>query len=262
MEETAIMAEATAGWKMAVEYAPRLVGALIVLFVGGFAANWLSRLLERKLQTSRIDPTFRPTIALSFHYVALGLVGLIVLQQFGVQTASLLAVLGTAGLAIGLALQNTLSNVAAGLVLLVLRPFEIGDQVAVSDQSGVVLGLALFHTKLRTDDGVDIVVPNNDVLKNAIRNMSHYPDRVMRVSVQVAASADLDAALAILSQTLVAQPLVIASMARSVEVVAITGASSEIAIAAWVRNADYAAARSRFLCEARAKLKAAGLSLA
>lgn len=262
MDETAIMADAAAGWKFAVDYAPRVAGALIVLFVGGFAANWLSRLLERKLQTSRIDPTFRPTIAVSFRYLALGLVGLIVLQQFGVQTASLLAVLGTAGLAIGLALQNTLSNVAAGLVLLVLRPFEIGDQVAVSDQSGVVLGLALFHTKLRSDDGVDIVVPNNDVLKNAIRNMSHYPDRIMTATLEVSAAADLKAALATLRETLDAQPLAIKDLPRAVVVDAIAGGSSRLVVTAWVRNEDYMQARTQFLCDARERLHAAGVNLA
>lgn len=262
MDEKTIILESAAAWKLAVDYIPRLVGAAIVLILGGLATNWLSNFIGRSIEKSRIDPTFRPMIATGFRYLSFGLVALIVLQQFGVQTASLLAVLGTAGLAIGLALQNTLSNVAAGLVLLVLRPFEIGDHVAVSDQSGVVLSLALFHTKLRSDEGVDIVVPNNDVLKNPIRNMSHYPDRILTVTLDVAASADLGAALTALRQTIDAQPLVLKELPSTVAVQSIAGGSSSVRVRAWVRNSDHQEARTQFLCAARAKLQAAGISLA
>lgn len=262
MNGNAVALETLAIWNMIVEYAPRVLGALIVLVAGFFATNWLTNQIGRALERSKVDATFRPMIATSLRYLAFGLVTLIVLQQFGVQTASLLAVLGTAGLAIGLALQNTLSNVAAGIVLLLLRPFEIGDHVAVSDQSGVVQGLALFHTKLRTDDGIDIVVPNSDVLKNAIRNMSNYPDRILTTTVDVSSAADMRAALAVLRETIDAQALILKELPTSVAVASVSAGSFRVILRGWVANADHHEARSQLLCDARERLKAAGIELA
>ena len=262
MDKQALTNETAALWAIAVEYAPRIAGAIIVLIVGGMIANWLSAIVTRAIDKTKIDPTFRPMLATGFHYLLLGVIGLIVLQQFGVQTASLLAVLGTAGLAIGLALQGTLSNVAAGLVLLLLRPFEVGDQVEVSGQIGTVLGLALFHTNLRTDDGADVLVPNKAVLDGSIRNMSRYPDRVISMTITVSGSADLEKAVAVLTQTLDAQPLVIKTLGRNVSVAVIKGDTNDISVSAWVKNGDYDAARTQFLTSARTALKTSGVDLA
>ena len=125
-----------------------------------------------------------------------------------------------------------------------------------------MLGLALFHTQLRSDDGVDIVVPNNDVLKNAIRNMSHYPDRVLTTTIEVASSADPATALAALRETLAAQSLILKTMPTSVAVETIGSGGCRIAMRGWVVNADHREARSQLLCAARERLRAAGIDLA
>jgi Mechanosensitive ion channel/Conserved TM helix len=139
-------------WKLALEYMPPIVGAFIVLFIGWTIANWVRRFVTQALERTKIDATLKPVIASVARYIVLGLTLMVVMQQFGVQTASLLALLGTIGLAIGLALQGTLSNVAAGLMLLFLRPFEVGNHVEAGGAEGVVLGIDLFHTNLRTTD--------------------------------------------------------------------------------------------------------------
>lgn len=262
MNTSALTTDTTLAWQTVAAYAPRFAGALIILFGGLVLSRWASALAMRGLSRTKIDPTFRPMISMTIHYAAIGVVLLVVLQQFGVQTASLLALLGTAGLAIGLALQGTLSNVAAGIVLLFLRPFEVGDQVKLSDQTGTVLGLALFNTQLRSQDGVDIFVPNTSVLQNSIVNMSHYPDSMMTVTLNVAAGADLLATVDLVRATLEEQPLIIKTLERTVTVENLTAAASQVQVKAWVLNAQVSDARTQYLCALRAKLKSAEISLA
>jgi len=262
MDTQSIAAGTSVAWHTFMDYAPRVAGAVLILLLGLLVSGWLSAITLRALKESRIDPTFRPMIANTINYAALAIVALIVLEQFGVQTTSFLALMGTAGLAIGLALQGILSNVAAGIVLLFLRPFEIGDQVTVSDQSGVVLGLALFNTLLRTREGTDIMVPNTNVLNNAITNMSHYPQSELVVTLRVSASANLQAAIKVMQETLDAQTLLAPESKRSISVDALTGAASEVTVRAWVLNNNATAARTDFLCDLRQKLKEADISLA
>ncbi len=247
--------------RLVMEYAPPVIGALIVLTAGWIIANWLRRLVASGLERTKVDATLRPVLASAVRYVALGVTLMVVLQQFGVQTASLLALLGTIGLAIGLALQGTLSNVAAGLMLLFLRPFEVGNHVEAGGAEGIVLGIDLFHTNLRTVDGVDIVIPNSAILSGAIRNMSAFPERVIASTVTVAADADLGRALKVATAVLEDEPRVQKDRERSAAVRALAGGSAEISLLAWVRNEDYRAARSDILAELRRRFDAEGLKL-
>lgn len=262
MDTTAITEQTSALWKLLLEYGPRVIGALVVLFMGTIIAKWAVAFVIRALTKTKVDVTLRPVIASIARYVILGFTALIVLQQFGVETASLLALLGTIGLAVGLALQGTLSNVAAGLMLLFLRPFEVGDVVEAGGSTGTVLGVDLFHTNLRNNDGVDIVVPNSNILSGTIRNMSHFPERVLTTSVTIAAGADLGRAVTILRDTLDGQALVIAERERNVAVKALSGGGSEISVSAWVKNEDYREARTEYLTAVRAALTRDGIDLA
>lgn len=262
MDQQAIAAQTTALWKLVLEYAPPVIGAIVVLFVGRAVARWVHEFVTRALEKTKIDATLRPVIASVARYVVLGMTALIVLQQFGVQTASLLALLGTVGLAVGLALQGTLSNVAAGLMLLFLRPFEVGDLVEAGGAEGQVLGIDMFHTNLRTLDGVDIVVPNSAILSGTIRNMSHFPERVLKVSLSVAAGADLGAAVGELKAILDASPALIADRGNTVAVKAVSGGASEIEVQAWVKNEEYVNARTSLLTEVRRRFGAKAIELA
>lgn len=262
MDTKAITEQTSALWKMALEYGPRVLGALIVLIVGYMLAQWAFGFVHRALSKSKVDVTLRPVIATIVRYVILGFTLLIVLQQFGVETASLLALIGTIGLAVGLALQGTLSNVAAGLMLLFLRPFEVGDIVEAGGSTGTVLGVELFHTNLRTTDGVDIVVPNSNILSGTIRNMSHFPERVLTSTINVAPAADLGAAIVLLRTTLAAQPLAIKDRESSVSVKALSGGASEVVVSVWVKNEDYQDARTQLLTGVRQAFQAKGIELA
>jgi small conductance mechanosensitive channel len=175
-------------------FLPRLVGALIIL-VGGLAAiRWLSRALGRVVaRTPRIDPTLQPILTSALRYAGFVLVLILVLGQLGIETTSLLAVLGAAGLAIGLALQGTLSNIAAGLMLLLLRPFRVGDFIeipSVAGLSGWVQEIGLFTCSLQTYEGLFLFVPNSVVWNAPLKNHSRHPARMVVFSITLPASAD------------------------------------------------------------------------
>jgi small conductance mechanosensitive channel len=248
-------------WKMVLEYAPPVLGALLVLFAGWTIANWLRRFVTGALEKTKIDATLKPVIASVVRYIVLGLTLMVVMQQFGVQTASLLALLGTIGLAIGLALQGTLSNVAAGLMLLFLRPFEVGNHVEAGGAEGIVLGIDLFHTNLRTTDGVDIVIPNASILSGTIKNMSAFPERIISTTFTLPADSEPGKALDLIRASLASQPLLAHERENNVSIKSISGGGAEILISAWVKNEHYRDARTQLLLEIKEQFKKAKIAL-
>lgn len=198
------MADAAAAWTYAL--LPHLIAAALVLAAGLAVIHFLMRGLDRSLAASkRIDLSIRKVLATSVRYGLTILVLAIALHQLGVETTSLIAVLGAAGLAIGLALQGTLTNIAAGVMLLWLRPFQIGDYIEVSNQSiaGMVEEIGLFSCLLKSPNGVRLFVPNAQIWNYAIENYRTDTGRVVEflitLSPQVdmaATSASLEAAIA------------------------------------------------------------------
>jgi len=178
-------------WLWTAAFVPRFVAALIILVVGFFIAGWLERLVRRLLSDVRMDPTLRPIMAAIVRYAVVILVIVIGLSQLGIQTASLFTVIGAAGLAIGLALQGTLSNIAAGMMLLWLRPFHVGDYIEVAGQSGAVEEIGLFVCQLRTFDGLFLFLPNSSIWNQPLKNHTRNGGRLVSINVSVPATADL-----------------------------------------------------------------------
>jgi small conductance mechanosensitive channel len=188
-------------------YGLDVLGAIILLVVGVKASGWVSRIVAKALaRTGKIDSTLISFFSSAAKYVTLAFVGIAVLNQFGVQTASLIALLGAAGLAIGLALQGTLSNVAAGVMLLIFRPFKVGDYVEAAGHAGSVKNLNLFFTLMTTPDNVLISVPNSQIWGGSIRNYSVSETRRADFSFGVSYSADLEAAKAAILDVLSSDP--------------------------------------------------------
>lgn len=188
-------------WIWAANFLPRLVGAIIILVVGFVAASWVCQAVRRVLaRTARVDPTVQPVVAAAVRYSILALVLVASLGHLGVQTASLLAVLGAAGLAIGLALQGTLTNIAAGIMLLWLRPFHVGDYIEVPSNniSGTVKEIGLFACQLENFDGVFVFAPNGSVWNAALRNHTRNSSRLISFSVTLPGSTPVEKAREIL----------------------------------------------------------------
>src|SRR5690348_6661370 len=151
-------------WQWAETFLPRLLAAAAMLVAGFIVAGWVERALRRLLGgVGHVDPTLKPILGAAARYTVVILTVIAALSQLGIQTASLLAVVGAAGLAVGLALQGTLSNIAAGIMLLWLRPFHLGDYIEVAGQSGAVQEIGLFVCQLKTFDGLFLFLPNSAI---------------------------------------------------------------------------------------------------
>ncbi len=180
---------------LAVQYGFSLLGAIILLIGGWIFAGIISRSAYRVISRIRgIDETLARFFQNLLHYSLLILVFITVLGQFGVQTASIIAALGAAGLAIGLALQGTLQNIAAGIMLLILRPFRVGEYIETTNVKGYIKEIGLFATEMRTGDGLYLMAPNSTLWNTPITNHSREPDRRQQLSLTLGENVDIDLA--------------------------------------------------------------------
>lgn len=192
-------------------YGLDVIGALLILIAGWVASKWLGRrAFKMASRTERIDDTVAPLFAKITRIVVIVITLLTVLGQFGVETASIIAVLGTIGLAIGLALQGTLSNIASGIMLLVLRPFNVGDVVDIGGTAGIVDEIGLFTTDMHTFTNVAITMPNSQIWGTKIENYTANPTRRVDLKIGISYSDDIDKAIAVIDGVLSADDRVLA----------------------------------------------------
>lgn len=247
---------------LAVRYGLDLVGAIAILAIGWIVAGWVKTAIRKGLaRLPQSDPTVTGALAALARYLVLVLVVVAVLAQFGVQTASILAVLGTAGLAVGLALQGTLSNVAAGFMLLVLRPFKIGDYIDAEGVAGTVEQIGLFTTEFVTFDGVYLVVPNNQIWTKSILNYSRRPTRRLDVGVGVAYDDDIDGALSALMDLLKGDERVLKDPEPQVMVKELADSSVNLNLRCWTGRDDYWDLLFDLNKQAKVRVEAAGCTI-
>lgn len=224
------------------DLALNLVTAALILAVTWFASRWAVSLTRRALQrirATRADKTLQG-FAVQVVRVAVYIVGLVaVLNRLGVQTTSIVAVLGAASLAIGLAMQGALSNVAAGVLLLVLRPYKVGDVIEVAGRTGTVRRLDLFTTELATADNIKVVAPNSKVLGDVVVNFSAHPHRRIELHFDVDYECDIQTVYDLMRQTAAANPKVLPDPAPWAGVTALKDSSVQVTLHAWVNNPDW-----------------------
>ncbi len=190
--------------EMAVQFAldkgPSVAGALILLIVGWMLAGWVRRGVRTGCERAKFDLTLSKFLANVSKWVLLAFVGITSLGTLGVSVTGFAAILGAAGLAIGLALQGNLGNLASGVLLLVFRPFKIGDAVVVAGQVGVIDGIDLFTTNLDTGDNRRIIIPNGAIFGGVIENQTHHPRRCATINVPIGAAVPFDRAELLLKE--------------------------------------------------------------
>lgn len=243
-------------------YGLSVVGAIVILVVGWLAANIVRSGIDHALRRVKAcDDTLRHFITAAAKYAILVVVGVMVLEKFGVQTASLVAVIGAAGLAIGLALQGTLQNVAAGVMLLAFRPFKVGDYIEAGGLAGTVKMLSLFVTELATPDNVKIIAPNSELWNKPIRNYSANPTRRLDIVIGVAYSDDIDKGLEALKTLAESDARVHADPAPQVMVTSLSASSVDLTLRIWMDAADYWPVKFDLTKAAKERIEAAGLSI-
>ncbi|MCF6216802.1 MAG: mechanosensitive ion channel [Emcibacter sp.] len=224
----------------AMTYGMNFLGALLILIIGWIVAGWAKRFVTRILsKSSKIDTTLTSFLSSGLRYIILIFTVIAVLGKFGVQTASLIAIVGAASLAIGLALQGTLSNVAAGVMLLIFRPFKIGDFINAAGHAGSVKNLGLFVTEMATGDNVQIIVPNSQIWGASIQNYSAHDTRRVDLMIGIGYDDNIDNAIAEIGAVVEADDRSLKSPETSIFVGELADSSVNIVVRVWTKSGDY-----------------------
>lgn len=217
-----------------------VLAAIVLLVVGWVVAGWLGRRVRSIAQVnSHLDDTLFNFLGSLVRYTVLGFTVLIVLNTFGIQTTSLVAAIGAAGIAIGLALQGTLSNVAAGVMLILFRPLRIGDFVSVGGKMGTVKDVTLNFTELASVGNVQIIIPNSEVWGNVIENFSIYPTRRAEWTFGVGYGANLQEAERIIRETITADPRAHSDPEPFIQVTNLGDSSVDFLVRVWCNREDF-----------------------
>ncbi|PPU95460.1 mechanosensitive ion channel protein MscS [Xanthomonas populi] len=235
--------------------------ALLIVVVGMWLAKQLSQWLHRALTRARIEITLTNFLRNVLYALLLVLVFVSALSEIGVPPTSLIAVLGAAGLAVGLALKDSLSNIAAGVMLIVLRPMRDSDHVVIAGQEGIVDEIRIFQTRLRSFDERMITLPNSTITTSPIINYSTLPNRRLEVNVGVGYEDDLKKAQQLLLQIAKENPNILDSPAPFVQVTNLGETTVDLMLFAYATNGNFGAAKSTTLEQIRNQLLENGLNI-
>ncbi len=224
----------------ALDWATNLLLAFAILIIGIWLAGKVNRtIIKISNRHAQLDDTLFKFFGSVAKYTILAFVGIAVLNRFGVQTASIIALLGAAGLAVGLALQGTLSNLAAGVMLLIFRPYKVDDFIETGDQFGKVAEIDMFTTILQTFDNQRIIIPNSDIWGNKIVNHSHHEIRGVDMRFGIAYDENIDAARTVINKVLDAHPHILNDPKPFVEVETLNNSSVDFLVRPFCHGEHY-----------------------
>ncbi|HBP17290.1 MAG TPA: mechanosensitive ion channel protein MscS [Planctomycetes bacterium] len=222
-----------------VTFAINLVAALLIFVVGRIAAGLLTRLVRRLMTKAKLEETLISFVCNLVYMLLLAFVVVASLEKLGVNTTSFAAIIAAAGLAVGFALQGSLSNFASGVMLIIFKPFKVGDVIEAGGTKGKVIEIQIFSTVMQTPDNVRIVVPNSAITGGNITNFSAMSTRRIDMSFGCAYGDDLKAVKAYLEEVLAGHEKVLADPAPAVFVSGLGDSSVDFAVRPWVNSADY-----------------------
>ncbi|WP_297894077.1 mechanosensitive ion channel domain-containing protein [Shewanella sp.] len=242
-------------------YGLKILFAIIIFFVGKYFSGVAQKLVRKLLNSRKIDPTVVSFVANLTWAVVFVFTVIATLGQIGVQTASLVAVIGAAGLAIGLALQGSLSNFASGVLMVLFRPCRVGDYIEAAGIAGTVDEITIFSTKLRTPDNKVIVAPNSSIMNGTITNYSASENRRIDLVIGVSYSADIALTKKVLTDILDNNQYVLKDPSYTVGLAELANSSINFVVRPWVKTADYWTARFELLEQIKNALDAANIEI-
>jgi small conductance mechanosensitive channel len=214
-------------------------GAVIIFIAGWIASRWAGLIVARLLRRAEVDEALTRFLAAIGRYVVLAATVIIALGTVGIQTTSLVALLASAGLAVGLALQGSLSNFASGVMILFFRPFTLEDRVTVAGETGTVADIGLFATTLKTPANERIIIPNSEVTGGSITNFTVEGTLRGAISIGVAYGTDLNTAIRIMLDACQKEELALEDPAPAVVFTGFGASSLDFSVRAWARTADF-----------------------
>lgn len=245
-----------------IDYSPKLISAFIILFVGIYAIRLISRIITKIMIQRNLDPTLTRFLSDILIWALRILLFVTFISKLGIETSSFVAILGAMGLAVGLSLQGSLSNFAGGMLIIVFKPFKVGDTIETA--GGVVatvVEIQIFVTKMLTANNQTVFVPNGALSNGTIINYSMQGERRADLTFAISYDSDIKKAKDILLNVLNNNPKVLKKPAPEVFVKNLTASSVEFAVRPWAKNANYGAVFSETLENCKAALDEAGISV-
>jgi len=240
----------------------RVIGALLMLIIGLRVAAWCGRRVNSlSLRYNQIDDTLGTFLGSLVHWSLTAALGLAILQLFGIPATSFLAVLGAFTLAIGLALQGALSNIAAGVMIMIFRPYKLGDYIEVSGEGGSVKDINLFQTILATPDNIQILVPNSQAIAGTIRNFSGYGTRRLDLTFSIDYEDDMDQAIMLIRGLIEADKRALSQPEPLVKIAELAASSVELVSRTWVRSEHYWDLRFDMIKQVKETFDAHGITI-
>lgn len=232
-----------------VAFGIRVVLALVLFFVGGKVIKWVRKVVRKSFERTNADAGVSQFVDSMLKFGLYALLIFIIATKFGVESSSVAALIASAGVAIGLALQGSLSNFAGGILILLLKPFAVGDYIVVTQEGieGTVKEIQIFYTKLATVDNQTVVVPNSILTNNSLTNVTARPERKLDLKVGISYDADLKKAKSLIEDMLFHDPSVIQDEEIRVFVDSLGDSAVMIGLRAWVKTEEYWATRWRLM---------------
>ncbi|WP_458525424.1 mechanosensitive ion channel family protein [Onishia taeanensis] len=242
-------------------FAIDLVAALAIFVIGRWVISLVHRLSIKAMERAKIEPLLVKFLGNILKTLLLIVVVLAAIGQLGIQTTSLIAVLGAAGLAVGLALQGSLANFAAGVLVIIFRPYKIGDYVEAAGVAGVIDDVQIFTTELKTGDNRKIIVPNGQMMNGAITNYSSHDTRRVDLVASVGYDADIDTVRRVLEEVVANDPRVLETPAPNIRMSAMMDSSVNWIVRPWVKAGDYWDVHWEMTEELKRRFDAEGISI-
>ena len=239
----------------------RMTGALVVLILGRFGCGVARKSVRRAMESRSVDASLIPFVSNLVYFVLFAAVVIAVLGMFGIETTSLIAVLGTAGLAIGLAVQGTLSNFSSGVMLLLFRPFHVGDYIDAAGVAGTVSEIGVFSTVLNTPDNIRIIVPNSGIFGSTIKNFSTNDTRRNDIVLGISYGDDISNAIATVNAVLSKDSRILSDPEPLVAVSELADSSVNLVVRPWCRKDDYWSLRFDLIRKFKEELEQAGCTI-
>lgn len=225
--------------QFAVNFGVKVIIALLIFFIGKWIANQATNLVKKMLHRAEVEDTLERFLSSLIYALAMTVVVIATINQLGVQTTSLLAILGAAGLAVGLALQGSLANFAAGVLLVAFRPYKVGDFIEAAGVAGSVIEVQIFTTVIKSGDNKKIIIPNAQIMSGTITNFSANPTRRVDLVAGCGYDDDLDKVRRVLEDIVKADERILAEPPVTIAVSELADSSVNFVVRPWVNSADY-----------------------
>ena len=244
-----------------VDYSPKLISAFLILFVGLYAIRLINRIIKKIMIQRNLDPTLTKFLSDILLWALRILLFVTFISKLGIETSSFVAILGAMGLAVGLSLQGSLSNFAGGMLIIVFKPFKVGDTIEAQGVIATVLEIQIFVTKMLTGNNQTVFVPNGSLSNGNIINYSMQGERRADLTFAISYDSDIRKAKEILLEVLDKNPKVLKSPAPEVFVKNLSASSIDFAVRPWAKNANYGSVFSETLENCKIALDEAGISV-